>query len=346
MRIVLDAALIVVLAGCALVPAPSPGTSEPTATTSASAPPDGLSFVPPSSTSPEGSAALGTVLGPWQPDRLPLGDPQIAVISDACAAAARDQLGEAEADLPTAVVDARGLGLATAILADDARAIECLVAIDGSGASRVDSVIRLAPSLSKPVNDTSIAIVSLVDAEDLPGGRTVVIGRAGADASGVSLPFAGGPTVGASVGGGWYVAWWPGQRRPATIDAADATGLVLASAGPPAGEVDGALGAASWWLDPEATAVSPDTVSIHALVLEEACASGKTPEGRIEGPLVNLSEIAVTVTIGVRPLPGTQDCQGNAPFPFAFKLPEPLAGRTLLDGGEVPPRDASKPPVG
>ena len=126
----------------------------------------------------------------------------------------------------------------------------------------------------------------------------------------------------------------------------DATGLVLASALPPAGEVDGTLGAASWWLDPEAMAPTPDSVSIHALVLEEACASGKTPEGRIEGPLVNLSETAVTITIGVRPLPGTQDCQGNAPFPFAFNLPEPLAGRTLLDGGEVPPRDASKPPVG
>jgi len=345
MRIVLGLTLVAILAGCAFVPTPAPGSTGPATSTPSTTALE--SSAEPSTSAAVGTgAALGTVTGPWQAQGLPLGDPQIAVISDACATAAREQLGEAEANLPTALVDARGQGFATAVLADDTRAIECLVEIDGSGASRVDSVIRLAPSLSKAVTDTAIAIVSLIDAEDREGGRTLVIGRAGVHATGVTLPFAGGSAVGASVGGGWFAAWWPGHKRPATIDAVDSTGLVLASATPPAAQVDGALGAASWWLDPTFPRPTPDSVSIHGLVLEEACASGKTPEGRIETPLVNLSETTVTVTIGVRPLPGTQDCQGNPPFPFTFDLPEPLADRTLLDGGEVPPRDASKPPVG
>jgi hypothetical protein len=54
----------------------------------------------------------------------------------------------------------------------------------------------------------------------------------------------------------------------------------------------------------------------------------------------------VVVTLAIRRRRGAQDCQGNAPFSFDLELPEPLGDRRLLDGGESPPRDVTKPPSG
>ena len=100
------------------------------------------------------------------------------------------------------------------------------------------------------------------------------------------------------------------------------------------------IGPAAWWIDPHAAALPDDATTVHALLTEESCASGKSPEGRIVGPIVAEDPSRVIVTFGVRPRPGGQDCQGNPPFAFSFTLPSPLAGRTLLDGGVFPPRDA------
>jgi hypothetical protein len=289
---------------------------------------------------------VAQLVGDWRATPLRLGDPQIAVVSDACATAARDQLGQAEADLPTAIVDARGEGFATAILADETRAIECLGRIDGAGAAMIDSVERLAPSAVAPVADQKIGLTSLVTLEDRDGGRMFVLGRIGPNATEVKVHLDDKSVVSASIASGWYSAWWPGHLRATAIDAVDNGSPVVRTVAASGDPIDGRLGAASWWLDPDAPAPTASSTAIQALVLEEACASGKTAKGRLELPLIDLSETAVTVTFGIRPLPGNQDCQGNDPFPVTFQLPEPLADRTLLDGNEVPPRDASKPPVG
>jgi hypothetical protein len=289
---------------------------------------------------------FGKILGPWQPSPVGLGDPQIAVISDACAAAAREQLGEPEANLPTAVVDARGENVATAILADEERAIECRVRIDSGGTATVDGVARLAPSMVAPVAAAAISVSSLVQVPDREGDRMLLIGRVESSASSVKIAFDDGTRVVASIGNAWYTAWWPGHVRMRALGAVDAGNLTIASGEIPAGEVDARMGAASWWLDPRAPAPTPDSTSIGGFVREEGCASGRTPQGRLEGPLFDLTETDVTVTFGVRPLPGAQDCQANPAFPVTFNLPEPLAERILLDGNAVPPRDATKPPPG
>lgn len=288
--------------------------------------------------------ALGPVIGAWQSTPFQLGDPLVAVISDACAAAARDQLGDADADLPTALVDARGENVATAILTDDVRTIQCMVRIDSAGTATVDRVVRLAPSLVAPVD--GVAITSLEQVPDREGDRMLVIGRVAPLAAAVKIGFADDTEVVAAVENGWYAAWWPGHAQASRIAALDAGGGGIAAIPAPPGLVNGELGRASWWLDPKAPRPNADTIEIRGFVLEEACASARTPEGRIEPPLFDLSESAVTVTFGIRHRPGSQDCQGNAPFPVTFRLPEPLADRALLDGNKVPPRDASEAPPG
>jgi hypothetical protein len=312
---------------------------------------------PPSGVAPEGSAVesfapeptqveFGPVIGAWRPAPIKLGDPQIAVISDACAAAARAELGEAEANLPTALVDARGENVATAILADEERAIECRARIDGQGGVTIDRVTRLAPSAVAPVEGAKLSVSNLVEVPDREGDRMLLVGRVGPDAFQVKLGFDDDTEVFASSANGWHAAWWPGHARASAIVAVDNRSLVIGTAEAPVGQVDGELGAATWWLNPRAPAPTADSTSISGFVREEGCASGRSPEDRIEGPLIDLTETTVTVTFGVRRVPGGQDCQANPLFPVTFELPEPLAERTLLDGNTVPPRDASRPPGG
>ena len=95
--------------------------------------------------------AFAQIVGKWRPAPIRLADPQIAVISDACAwCGSVSSSAKPEANLPTALVDARGESIATAILADEVRAVECRVGIDAGGAVTVDSVIRLASATVVP----------------------------------------------------------------------------------------------------------------------------------------------------------------------------------------------------
>jgi hypothetical protein len=281
--------------------------------------------------------------GPWLRFPIQLGDPQIASISDSCAVAARNQLGLAEANLPTAVVDARGENVATAVMAEDERAIECRARIDSAGGVTIDLVLRLAPTAGPPSEGDQFAVTDLVTVPDREGDRLLLTGRIETAGLQVKVRFDEGAEVIASTANGWFAAWWPGPVRPREIVAVDPQGAVVATIPGPPGDVDGELGAASWWLDPAAAEPTAASVAIHGLIRELACASGQSPEGRIQGPLIELTESAVTVTFGVRHLRGAQDCQGNPAFPVTFELPDPLGGRPLLDGNDMPPRDASIP---
>jgi hypothetical protein len=140
--------------------------------------------------------------------------------------------------------------------------------------------------------------------------------------------------------------WWQGSVRASGYSAVDTADLVVGSVKPFDGEREARVGPASWWLDPAAAAPKPVSTSIRALVVEESCAGGKSPEGRVELPRIEPTAAAIAITFEVRRQPGGQDCQGNPPFPVTIKLPEPLGGRALLDGGADPPRDATKPPPG
>jgi hypothetical protein len=340
-RAIAGALVALAVAGCGSHDGPPPPTATGPIAQGASAPAV-TDFTP--SDAPD--FLVQQLTGAWRRSPIILDERHIAIISDACAAAAREELGEVEANLPTAVVDARGEHFATAILADDLNAVECLARVDDTGeTATVDSIDRLAISAVEPVEDAAISVASVVHATDLAGGRTIAFGRVGSKADAAKVSFDDASVVLATDSEGWWAMWWRGTVRAAGYSAVDPNDLVIGSAKPFAGEREARVGAASWWIDPAAKP-TPASTTITAFIEEQACASGKTPDGRIEKPRIDLTATDITVTFEIRKLPGDQDCQGNEPFAISIKLPEALGDRKLLDGGASPPRDASTVPTG
>jgi hypothetical protein len=126
---------------------------------------------------------------------------------------------------------------------------------------------------------------------------------------------------GASVGNDSRLPGWP--VSPETLPAATDT-------------VPVGFRLATWAPDPAFPSPGPDSTSIHILVWEAVCASGRPTTGRMSAPAVTFGPTTVTVKIGVRPLGGVQACPGPPGTPAVLILPEPLGARTLLDGGRTP----------
>ena len=333
--LILTTALLVIACGSSPV-APTTAPSAPTSTGAAETP------AGPESSANTSPAAPDVVAGPWLASPIPLADSQVAVVSDACAAAAREKLGDAEADLPTAVVDARGAGRVVAILSDGSASVECLAHLAATGAI-VDSIDRLALASFEAVEGTGVAVTELATEDDGSDQRTVAAGRVGPDARRVRITLTDGSSVEAATGATWWAAWWPGGRRATTIATLAQGGAAQTSVNAPADDVESRLAPGTWWVDPKAAPLSPDATTIDVLVRESACASGQSGLDRLDPPWVAYDDTTITVRFDIRRLPGAQDCQGNAPFPFTLELGEAVGGRTLLDGSTRPPRDATKP---
>jgi hypothetical protein len=334
------AILVVITAGCGSGPGP-------TGSPSGGVGPSPSTAMPDASEAPRPSAVTGDPLGGrWTAAPFQLDDAHVAIASDACAAKARTDLGETDANLPTAVVDARGEGFVTLIMADDLNAIECLVRFDATGTNAtVDSVAGLSTTTLDPVDGATIGVSSVVRDSDRPGGRTVAFGRIGPAPAAARIGLPDGSAVVASIAEGWWAAWWPGAVLAKAYAAVDDHDVVVGHVDAPAGEVEARVGLASWWLDPAAAAPTATSTTVHAIVREQSCASRKTPEGRVEPPAIDLTDTTVTITIMIRRRPGAQDCQGNPPFPVTITLPEPLGNRTVFDGAGTPPRNANSMPA-
>jgi hypothetical protein len=53
------------------------------------------------------------------------------------------------------------------------------------------------------------------------------------------------------------------------------------------------------------------------------------------------SDASLIVVMATVPRGGAQDCPDNPETSFLLELPEPLGDRLLVDGSEIPPRDAT-----
>ena len=98
--------------------------------------------------------------------------------------------------------------------------------------------------------------------------------------------------------------------------------------------------AAEWKLSAKVAATA---TSFRALVTERACASGENASGRMAKPRIEYTDTDITITIGVRPLEGPQDCPANPATPLTIRLEEPLGDRQLFDGGSYPAVEVKQP---
>lgn len=139
--------------------------------------------------------------------------------------------------------------------------------------------------------------------------------------------------VAPAVGGGWrQVLLWPGRALGSASTWGSRT-IGECHLGP-AAPADASF--ADLWLDsarlPTATART-----VRLLLVENACASGASPAGRIQTPTVIDRPDGVVVLISVTRPPGNQDCQGNPEYPFDVALPTALGARSILNAARLPP---------
>lgn len=97
-------------------------------------------------------------------------------------------------------------------------------------------------------------------------------------------------------------------------------------------------GPADWAPSPDAD-LSAESTTVALDVIEQACASATSADGRIVVQELRYEEDAIVAIIGVIPRPGLNDCPGNPITSFTLELDEPLGGRQLLDGAGASPSE-------
>lgn len=119
---------------------------------------------------------------------------------------------------------------------------------------------------------------------------------------------------------------------------------MLTLAGPCAQRVAGAgdVGEADLTL---AEPADPDATTLALLVTERACASEQSADGRIEVLSLEETDTEIRLRIGVRPLPGPQNCPSNPPTPFEVDLQDTIGTRAILDVAVEPPREITLDPA-
>jgi hypothetical protein len=94
---------------------------------------------------------------------------------------------------------------------------------------------------------------------------------------------------------------------------------------------------ARWWLDPNAPSPTAESTQLEILLREQACASGKPPEGRVLEPTIVTTPDAIEVAIGIRQQ-GNADCPGNPAYSMQLRLPGWIGPRGLFDASQYPAR--------
>jgi hypothetical protein len=148
---------------------------------------------------------------------------KVPTAPDPNAAAVASQTCHIEAGLPLRLMDHRGR-TTVALYADNGNDATCDFTVDATG-KVVDSVVGQGRFNPEP----PASGLDIVGADLATGtGPVMVLGRAPAEATAVKVALANGVTVTASLGGGYYLAWWPNSTQILSIVADGANGQPIA----------------------------------------------------------------------------------------------------------------------
>jgi hypothetical protein len=167
----------------------------------------------------------------WQPTPFRLADPVLAGAVAACRG-----FGKFPAGGQPVLVDARGGGRITVLfVAPNNTTGSCSVAANSSGSFTVRSAGMSSGTLAAPAlgpNAIEDGGITTEGGESMNGltapAYSTLSGRVGSAVTGVELEVAGRPIT-ATVGNGWFSAWWPTGDAPTRMIAIGADGQPLPS---------------------------------------------------------------------------------------------------------------------
>lgn len=212
-------AVAALLAGCS----PAPDQASPAASADAAVDQD-PSLAP--------AAAAAALLGPWQPEPIPLWPGLIDAVAQAC----RSSMPPFPAS-PLVAVDARGQGHLQAAFSGPAGDAVCMdLMIDAQG--RVEAMG--GGSISGPQARPPLAEHALMSMGQMSTGggdqavaSSLISGVAGPGIRGVVVEMPGQPRMTATLANGWYLLWWPGPIPAGTkVIGLDVLGAQVAESDP------------------------------------------------------------------------------------------------------------------
>jgi hypothetical protein len=174
-------------------------------------------------------ARVEEMSGPWRAEPMPV-DVATAAAGEKACQDARPRIGREHliADKLVAI-DARGGARLTLIFAGPGNNyMECQLSIDAKGDfTFTGGVVQEVDSLLVAPNELAIlgagGDMGFVESSS-------VSGQIGAAITEVHVAFAAGGVLRASIGGGWFTAWWPNHDMSFTVEGFDASGMKITEA--------------------------------------------------------------------------------------------------------------------
>lgn len=181
---------------------------------------------------PTPAAADAQLTGPFRRKGVPVPPEILAAAAERCRLTPTPRFTSEVGDRHIVVADMRGEGIVLLVFADDEAAVGCRITVAGDGSMRATffRVAEPAPgSLAR--DDLTLGAMEYVD--DADGQLVIAAGQVGDGAVHVRAGFDDDTYTTATIEDGWWVMWWPGQVRPASITADDNKNVVIASVDPP-----------------------------------------------------------------------------------------------------------------
>jgi hypothetical protein len=179
---------------------------------------------------PGGGATSQELRGPWRPQPLSVDRATIDASQQACRAQEAEFGVQGPATTGQLVaVDGRGGGRITLLYVGRGESyLQCQVDLGSSALAMGGSSSEPGPQRVVAANDLLI-----LGSGGTSGGAkssSSVVGRVGSDVTAVRIVLPSGSSLQATIGGGWFTAWWPTDEMTFVAEAFNASGQKVGEA--------------------------------------------------------------------------------------------------------------------